>query len=303
MSPESIPTKPMGKFAASTKLTRAAWRTLMLNKELFVASLLSMAVSVAVFIVFVVLIAVLVISSDSTVASAATEYGIASDALIYASMAIYLFISFAIANYFSGAIAHAALVQFRGQDPTLKESLAAAYSKAGPLLAFSGLQATVGLILNILSDRLPFAGKIATWIAGAAWSVASMFALPIIMDNKETNPLKVVRHSSQIFTKVWGESTFIGVGLGLIGIAIGVFMFFILAGGVALSVIYMTWVFGAIGAGLFLIGLMIFGVVLSALSTIVKSAAYYYASTNQLPAGFDEELIRSVFRPKKAWLK
>lgn len=300
MPPESTSTKPMSKIAASSKLTRAAWRTLMLNKELFIVSLLSLAVSL---VLLTTLVLVFVFSSGLILTDNSVEFSLPGDLINYAILAMYLFISYAIANYFSGAIAYAALIKFRGQDPTLKKALYAATKKAGPLLAFSGLQATVGLILNILSDRLPFAGKIATLIAGAAWSVATMFALPVIMDNKETKPLETVRHSSRIFTKIWGESVFIGLGLGIISVGVSIIMFVVLFSGVALSVIYSNWAFGVISFVLFLAGLMFYSLVLTTLTTIVKTAAYYYASTNQLPTGFDEELIRNVFKPKKAWLK
>ena len=157
--------------------------------------------------------------------------------------------------------------------------------------------------LNIISDRLPIGGKIATWLVGAAWGIATMFAIPVIMDNKETRPLKTVRTSAITLKKVWGESAFIGIGLGLIEIVVTIVMMFILVGSVAISVVLSTWVYGAAAAAIFVLGIIAFGVVMSTLRTIIMTAAYYYASTDQLPAGFDDELIRSMFRPKRAWLK
>lgn len=45
-----------------------------------------------------------------------------------------------------------------------------------------------------------------------------------------------------------------------------------------------------------------YALIVSTLKTILMTAAYYYATTDKLPAGFDEELIRTMFRPKKKWL-
>lgn len=288
------------KLAISAQLTKAAWRTLKLDKELLVASILNVITGTLCFVLFVIA-AYFLLPQVLGVSFTVNNNDIVSNLVYYGVTAIYLFITYAAANFFSGAIAHAALERFRGNDPTLSGSLAAASSKLGPILAFSGLQATVGLVLNILSDRLPFAGKIATWVAGAAWGIATMFAIPVIMDGKETGPLKTVRRSAKTLTQVWGESLFVGVALGVIEIAITLFTVFALVGGIALSIALSTWVFGIIGAALFVVGLSTLMIVMMTLRTIVTTAAYYYASTQQVPAGFDGELIRSMFRPKQKW--
>lgn len=288
------------KLSASVKLTRAAWRVLKLDKELLLVSLMSVLTS---FIVFGILIAILFstglfiqpTSDDGVVANFDTKY--------YAITAAYLFISYIIVNFFSGAISYGALQRFQGKDPTLKVSLGAAFVKFGPLTAFSGLQATVGLVLNIISDRLPFAGKIATFIAGAAWDVATMFTVPLIMDGKETRPLKAVRASAQTFLKIWGESAFIGIGLGFIEISFTIIMAILLVATIGLAAALSSWVIGLIGGAIVLLGVIAFIIIMLTLRIIVMTAAYYYASSNQIPAGFDNELVRSMFRPKKSWLK
>ncbi len=288
-----------GKFKTSTMLGKAAWRTLKLDKEMLMASVLSMLASLVLFVVF---IAVLIFALPEG-ALAEEQSSIGNDVAYYAMLAVYLFVTYIIANYFTGAIAHAALERFRGGDPSLGGSLRAASSKFGPLAAFSGLQATVGLVLTILEDRLPLAGKVATWVAGAAWGIATMFVIPLIMDGQETRPLKAVRTSAKTFTKVWGESIFIGIGLGIIQVAFTLVMIFVLAGAVWLSIALSSWVFGIVGGALFLLGVVLAAIVMSTLRTIIMTAAYYYASTDQVPTGFDDELVRSMFRPKKAWLK
>jgi MFS family permease len=286
------------KFKVSTMLGKAAWRTLKLDKHMLMASVLSMLVGAVLFVIFVIA-ATFITPVDGLVEYADQP----NNPVLVGLLVLFAFISYISANYFSGAIAHAALRRFRGEAPTLRNSLQAANQKFIPLAAFGGLQATVGLVLNLLEDRLPFAGKIATLIAGAAWGIATMFAIPLIMDDKETRPLKVVRSSAKTFTQVWGESVFIGLGLGLIQIAFMLFMIFVLLGGVLLSAIYSIWIFGIIVGALFVLGIMIAGIVFSTLQTILMTAAYYYASTGKLPTGFDNELLRAMFRPKKAWLK
>lgn len=288
------------KLAVSAQLTKAAWRTLKLDKELLIASILNVITGAVCFALFV-FVAYFALPQLLGVSFTIDNNNLTTNLVYYGLTAVYLFITYVAANFFSGAIAHAALQRFRGNNPTLSGSLAAASSKLGPIVAFSGLQATVGLVLSILSDRLPFAGKIATWIAGAAWGIATMFAIPVIMDGKESGPLKTVRYSAKTLTQVWGESLFVGVALGLIETVITIFSVFVLVGGIALSLTLSTWVFGIIGATLFIVGLSTLVVIMMTLRTIVTTAAYYYASTRQVPAGFDGELVRSMFRPKQKW--
>lgn len=288
------------KLAVSAQLTKAAWRTLKLDKELLIASILNVITGAVCFALFV-FVAYFALPQLLGVSFTIDNNNLTTNLVYYGLTAVYLFITYVAANFFSGAIAHAALQRFRGNNPTLSGSLAAASSKLGPIVAFSGLQATVGLVLSILSDRLPFAGKIATWIAGAAWGIATMFAIPVIMDGKESGPLKTVRYSAKTLTQVWGESLFVGVALGLIETVVTIFSVFVLVGGIALSLTLSTWVFGIIGATLFIVGLSTLVVIMMTLRTIVTTAAYYYASTQQVPAGFDGELVRSMFRPKQKW--
>lgn len=291
-------TQKTSRLTTSAVLGKAAWRTLKLDKEMLVASVLSMLASI---VLFAALVAGFIFVLPDTAMT--EDASLTSNVVYYALFAVYLFVTFVVTNYFSGAVAHAALERFRGGDPTLKGSLRAASQKFGSLVAFSSVQATVGLVLNILADRLPFAGKVATWIAGAAWSVATMFAIPLIMDGKETRPLKAVRASANIFVSVWGESIFIGIGLGVIETVFTLVMATILVAGIGVSIALSSWVFGIIGGALFMLGIVLAGIVMSTLRTIVMTAAYYYATTEQLPTGFDDELVRSMFRPKKAWLQ
>lgn len=296
---DNTPQKKMSKFKTSTMLGKAAWRTLKLDKEMLMASILSMLTSVVLFGVF--LAGILFVLPEGALTDENAD--LTGTAVYWLMFGAYLFVTYAVANYFSGAVAHAALERFRGGDPTLKGSLRAARKKFGPLVAFSGVQATVGLILNILEERLPFAGKVATWIAGAAWGIATMFTIPVIMDGKETRPLKAVRASAKTFMKVWGESVFIGLGLGVIQITFTFLLIFLLFGSIAIAITLSSWAIGAVAMAFALIGLVLMDVVMSTLNTIVMTAAYYYATTQQIPAGFDDELVRSMFRPKKAWLK
>lgn len=287
-----------GKMSTSVKITRAAWRTMMLDKEVLSISAISMIINTIVFAAFVY---VGIFLLPGTIIQSADHAG-SFDWKYYALLAVYLMSAYAVTNFFGGAISHAAFRRFDGGDPTLKEALAAASKKSGALIKYTGLQVTVGMVLSIIADRVPFAGKIAVWLAGATWSVASMFSIPVIMSTNETNPVKVVKKSATTFVDIWAESVFIGLTLGALSIiaTIGtmVVVLGLFAAGVALASSALL-----IAAGVVLFGSVVGLALLSnTLHQIVMTAAYYYASTGKVPAGFDEELVRAMFRPKKKWL-
>ncbi len=72
-----------------------------------------------------------------------------------------MFVSYIALNFYAGAISHTAFRRFEGENPTFSESIGAARARIPGLINFSALQATIGLVLNILEERLPIAGKIA----------------------------------------------------------------------------------------------------------------------------------------------
>ena len=85
-----------------------------------------------------------------------------------------------IAVFFNVALAACAVRSLRGEDTTVGEGIPAALQRVGPILGWTLVAATVGLILRLVEERVPLAGRIAVWIAGAAWAVATFFVIPVL---------------------------------------------------------------------------------------------------------------------------
>jgi hypothetical protein len=293
-----------GKLSTSLKLARAAWRVMKLDKELLGIGAISALVSAILTVAFLVAMFVIITAANGGHWEFTSEQmQQAPNGWYYLALAAYLFVAYVSANFFSAAISHAAFERFNGNNPTFKSALKAAWSKVRALIVFSAFQATVGTVLNVIADRVPFGGRVAVWLTGAAWSVATLFAIPVIVSTGEKNPLAVVKRSAMTFKDIWGESVFIGLSLGVIGTVITLASAFLLV-----SVFLAAIMFGSLAIGIVLFCLFVLiviatQIVMSVLKAIVMTAAYYYATTNQLPAGFDEQLIRAMFRPKKKWLR
>jgi len=54
----------------------------------------------------------------------------------------------------------------RGEDTKVGEGIKAAMQRLGPILGWTLVTTTVGLILQAIEERLPVAGRIAAWLAG-----------------------------------------------------------------------------------------------------------------------------------------
>ena len=100
-----------------------------------------------------------------------------------------------------------------------------------------------------------------------------MFAIPLIMDKDERNPINAVKLSARTFLSIWKKSAFIGLSLGLIGIA--AFVILALASGalIVIAVMMSSLIIGVMAGGLFLIGLFALSIVTQSLQTVVMTAA------------------------------
>lgn len=289
--------KKESKMGVSVKVTRAAWRVMMLDKEVIGISAISALLNMLIFVAYVA-VGIFAVPHFFVADDQAWSF----DWKYYLLLAAYLMTTYFVTNFFAGAISHAAFRRFDGEDPTMRESLAAAKSKSGSLVKYTGLQVTVGLVLSIIADRVPFAGKIAVWLAGATWSVASMFSIPVIMSTNETNPVRVVKKSAKTFVDIWAESVFIGLTLGVISIVATIGTMVVVLGLFALSIGFQSVSLAILAAIIFFASVVGIALLSNTLQQIVMTAAYYYASTGKVPTGFDEELVRSMFRPKRKWL-
>jgi hypothetical protein len=210
------------------------------------------------------------------------------------AMIVTAYVSTFIAIFFNVALATCAVRSLRGEDTTVGQGLSAAMQRIGPIVGWSLVAATVGLILRFLEDRLPLAGKIAVWIAGAAWAVATFFVVPVVA-LEGAGPWRSLKRSVEVVKARWGESATgtiaISAVTGLIIVAI-----IVIGGGGAFALFAagMTPIAFAVAA-VFVAAVIVVAIISSALSEIFRVAVYQYAVTGVAPAAFDSHLVQSAF--------
>lgn len=214
----------------------------------------------------------------------------------------YLVLSF-IATFFNVCVVYTTKVRFEGGNATFMESIRFAMSRAGKILSWSLVSATVGLLMHALDQLAQRVGGIGQIVInllrgllGLAWSVVTVFVVPAMV-YENTGPVDSIKSSVAALKKTWGESLIRHYGLGLvqtIAMFVGLILCTVLI--VALSALGP----GGLVAGIAFTVLYVLSIVLlfSVLNGVFNTALYVYAKSGMNAGTFDEEMLASAFRQK-----
>ncbi len=268
-----------GRIARSWRLTRAAWEVVREDR-----SLLALAgVSVLAGGVGLALIFVLAGSFDDGRLDGGK---LALFAVILAYPLTFVSV------FLNTAIAAAAAAALDGHHLSLGEALAVPLRKIGQVALWSLIAAVIGTILEQLASRLPLGGSIAARLVGVGWSLASLFAIPIIALEDCSAP-EALRRSARTVKQRWGEtiggSLIIGAWAGIA--ALGVIVVFAIA-------IAATNHTTGLRDVLIVLGVIAL-VAIVALQIVVRQtfsvALYRYATSGAVPGAFSEHDLQSPF--------
>ena len=226
----------------------------------------------------------------------ALKFGLESDlgaftrgGLIYVWVFLFYFVSYFIVVFFNMALIHCATLYFRGEQPTVSKGLSFSMSRLGLILSWAAFSATIGMLLQMIQDKLGFLGKLLTSVIGLAWSVATFFAIPVIAYEK-LGPMEAVRRSTQIMKEKWGESLVANFSFGVIVLcAIGVLAI------VSIALSELVSIF--LGIGLFIAGIIIVAIISGAIKSIIISAAYNNMD-GDIDTHFNRQLLDGLFMEK-----
>jgi len=285
----------MARSVASKELISAAWSALKQDKELMLLPVLGGVFS---------LIAVAVISGAGFLAGAFTTATTSSGSSSSMSVvgwifaALIAYVSTTIALFFQSAVIFGATERLNGGDPTVASALSAAFKKLGPIMLWSLVATTVGLVLRAVSDRGGALARIGSAIAGIAWSAATFFVLPIVIF-EGINSFAAVKRSGQLISERWGAVARTSIRFGFrVFLAVLVPIFAIIAG-LAMILSGLDSGHGAspvIGFLIMLLGFVCFFAVMIALSALngyVRAVLYRYAVGQSIPGISDDILARA----------
>jgi Family of unknown function (DUF6159) len=274
----------MERIARSWAMFKASWRVLDTRKELVLFPVISGIASLIVGAGF--LIPGLLASRNEIDAGAQLR------PISYVVFFLgYLALAY-VTIFFQAALVSQADLALRGGDPSVAGGIEAARRKAGAILPWALLSATVSLVLRALEDRAGPVGRFAIGLVGLAWTLVTYLVVPILVLENVTVGA-AIRSSSQLFKRTWGENVVGNAGVGLVSFlaslpGIAVFALGASAGGstgIALMVL----------AGLWLLAV---AVITSALSGIYQTALYRYAASGSVAPAFADANLGQAFPPR-----
>ena len=274
------------KISRSWTLVKASAAVLRSDKELLLFPVISSIATLLVAATFIVPVVGLRLfeGGDSGVLGAIVGF------LFYLCQYFVIF-------FFNTALVGAAMIRLEGGDPTVADGLRIARSKAGVILGYAAIAATVGLLLQMISEKAGFLGKIAVSLVGMAWTVASFLVVPVLV-SRDVGPVDAVKESIELLKRTWGENVAGNVGIGMafglvtmavVVLAVALVIAAAVVGGAKLAIV--VGVFGVLAVALV-------AVIQAALSGIYSAAVYRYAVDGVAPAGFAGPQLQSAFQPK-----
>ncbi len=278
------------KFARSWSLVKASAGVLRQDKELLVFPAISVAASLLVMASFI-------LPLFGLLDFKALQQGEREPVWLYAWVFLFYLAQYFVIFYFNTALVGAAMIRLRGGDPTLRDGLRIAWSKAGKILGYALIAATVGMVLRAIEER---AGTIGKWVAGlfgAVWTVATFLTVPVLV-SRDVGPIDAVKESALLLKKTWGENL---IGQGGVGVVFALLQFAVIALtvlGILLVVSTKSVALIVAVAALGVFAVMALALIQAALSGIYAAALYRHAMGEET-LGMDRALLDAAFAVKR----
>jgi hypothetical protein len=280
------------QIRASWGLVKASFAVLKADKELLIFPLISGVGLILVTLTF----AIPLFFSGILGRWAGGRYG--AEVLMFVVAFLYYIAQYFVIFFANSALVGAAMIRLKGGDPTVGDGLRIAWSRAGAILGYALISATVGMILRAISERGGIIGQIASAIFGAAWSVVTFLAVPILVV-EGVGPVEAIKRSGSLLKRTWGEQI---VGNLSINLIIGLLAVLVILAGIGLAVLAAAIKVTAlvvVAIALAVVAVLVIALVGSAMSGIYAAAVYCYATDGSGSAFFDPNLMRRTFKEKQ----
>lgn len=213
--------------------------------------------------------------------------------------AVMYFATMFCATFFNVAFYQQILAALSGQPVSISSGLRFAVSKWKSILLWTLFAGAVGYVIKALEQRFGWLGQLIMKLVGAAWSVACVFVIPVIITEQETsNPLVMLKKSALTLKQTWGESLIGYAGLSFGSAIIVILSVIWLGGGIVVSMaLHVYWMIAAV-ALIWLTAMILWSYVMNVASQIFRCALFLYASQGAMPHPYTEEMAASAWRRK-----
>jgi hypothetical protein len=204
-----------------------------------------------------------------------------------------------LATFSSVAFNSEILEALAGRRVSVRHGIEAACLRWKSILLWSLLAGSIGLVIRAFERRFSLLGRFVAGLLGLAWSVASIFVIPILVrEPSVSNPFEILSKSGRTIKSTWGEML-----VGYLGMQGTNLMFlwgsilFWLAAGAAAVVLSNAWILLAVGVP-WLVSLFVYGYVSGIASRVYLCALFLYASEGVVPAPYEASMMSMAFKTK-----
>jgi Family of unknown function (DUF6159) len=283
----------MSRYTRSWLLVKASMEVLRNDNALLVLPAISSVVTLCVAAGFIGL----GMSSGTFAAMHASHRPGSVPLEFYVWMFCLYVVQYFVVIFFNTALVGAAIILLGGGRPTVWDGLRLAVSRIGAILGYAIISATVGVLLQLVAEKLGFVGRLIAGGLGLAWTAATFLVVPILAA-EGIGPWQAIERSSELLRKTWGENLIGNAGISLVMSTIsGAFLLVGYGGGYFLfkrgyDVLGVALIAAAATAFLLVV------LVGAALAAIYSAAVYWYAASGKPPVDFDGDLISAAFTHK-----
>ncbi|MEF8788203.1 MAG: DUF6159 family protein, partial [Planctomycetota bacterium] len=196
-------------------LMRSSWEVLKKDKELLLFPLLSGICWLLVMASFA-----LPMWSSGFMEPPAEGASLYSEIGYYAYLFVFYVASYFVVVFFNSAVVSCAVLRMRGEDPTVRDGLRAAFDRVHLILGWALVSATVSTVLRIIEDNSSLVGRIIAGIIGMAWGVVTFLAVPVMVVER-AGPVETFKKSAALLRETWGEQIVGRFSFGLLFMALG----------------------------------------------------------------------------------
>lgn len=275
------------RISNGISLAKQSFHVLMLDKELLLFPVFS---GVSCLLVLASFVAPL--WGSDLVAPIINDGQLPDNPLAWVLLAAFYFVNYFVIVFFNSALVACAIIRFKGGNPGIGDGLRASMARLPQICGWAAVSASVGLILKIVESRSERFGQILASVIGLAWTITTYFVVPVLVVEK-LGPIEATKRSLSVVRKTWGEAMTANFGIGIL-------TFLGMLPGIAVIIGGVMLIEGSQIAGIALLiaggcWLLFVALVSSALDSILLGALYLYAAEDQVPEGFDKNVLRNAF--------
>jgi hypothetical protein len=209
------------------------------------------------------------------------------------------FVSMFLATFFNVAFYSEIMAALNGQGVSLRRGLSTAWSRLPSIFAWSLLAGVVGWAIRSIEQRLPFGARLVTGLIGIGWSVAAVFAIPVIVrEQPMRNPIRILKQSALTLKRTWGEGLIGFVGFtGARLIMFGCLLVPLLAVG-GLAILSKNTFLIPVVFGVWMVCVVAVAYVSNVARNVFRCALYLYAVEGVVPEPYSQELLDGAWKVK-----